>query len=205
VLGRWDESTPPDRSAIDRVADTVTVTEGRVEDAVKLVLGVARLGEVDLAGWWNTHGLDRTGQYVLTRAFRRTWRSAALELDIASAARRHADATAGRRTALHLFSDELPLRRWATSWLAEQKTAEVISPLFDELASWDTDSARAAIRDWTGSSPRGEAVGEGLRLGALTKSETEDVDGLLGAARMLAGAYAHLDDSFRAPYFDLQG
>jgi hypothetical protein len=93
------------------------------EETTRLVLGVARLGEQDLTGWWGSHGLDRAGSYVLARSFRRTWRSAALELDIEAAARRHDDATAGRTTALHLFSDELPFRRWATAWLAEQKTA----------------------------------------------------------------------------------
>ncbi len=85
------------------------------EEASRLVLGVARLGEMDLAGWWSTHGLDHTGRYVLAKAFKRTWRSAALELDLVSAARRHDDALTGRRTALHLFSDELPFRRWAAS------------------------------------------------------------------------------------------
>jgi hypothetical protein len=29
-----------------------------------------------------------------------------------------------RPTALHLFSGLLPFRRWAASWLAEQKTSE---------------------------------------------------------------------------------
>jgi hypothetical protein len=28
-------------------------------EAVELVLGVARLGEADLAGWWGSHGMDR--------------------------------------------------------------------------------------------------------------------------------------------------
>ncbi len=107
------------------------------EHTVKLVLGIARLGEADLTGWWSTHGLDRVGRYVLERSFRRTWRPAALELDVESAKRRHDDATAGRRTMFHLFSDELPFRRWTTSWLAEQKTAAEQSVLFDDLEAWD--------------------------------------------------------------------
>src|SRR5680860_350034 len=90
-------------------------------DIVRLVLGVARLGENDLRGWWRGHALDDTGQYVLSSMFRRTWRPAALQLDISVAARMH-DELLGRSTALHLFSDLLPCRRWATGWLAEQKT-----------------------------------------------------------------------------------
>ena len=60
--------------------------EGTVEEAVRLVLGVARLGEADLRGWWNCHGLDKEGSFVLKRAFPRTWQPAALELDVLSAA-----------------------------------------------------------------------------------------------------------------------
>jgi hypothetical protein len=175
------------------------------DTSVRLVIGVARLGEADLAGWWSTHGLDRAGRYVLARSFRRTWRSAALELDIESAARRHHDATAARRTALHIFSDELPFRRWATSWLAEQKSVTDTDPLFDELAEWDLSTARAAIIQWAGIPPRAEAVGEGLRVGALTRAETDDADALMLVARSLASTYARIDGSFRVPYFDLQG
>src|SRR3954462_663603 len=92
-------------------------------DIVPIVLGVARLGENDLRGWWQGHALDRTGQYVLSNMFRRTWRPVALELDISAATRMH-DELLGRASALHLFSDLLPFRRWATGWLAEQKTTE---------------------------------------------------------------------------------
>ena len=47
-------------------------------ETVRLVLGIARFGENDLRGWWQGHALDRTGQYVLSSMFRRTWRPAAL-------------------------------------------------------------------------------------------------------------------------------
>ncbi len=181
------------------------MTTATAEETVTLVLGVARLGEVDLAGWWSTHGLDRAGQYVLTRSFRRTWRSVALELDIESASRRHNDATAGRRTALHLFSDEFPFRRWATSWLAEQKTASRVSALFDELMSWDLAAGRAAIVAWAGSPPPVEIVGEGLLLGTLTRAEVDDDNALAPVARALVATYVGIDNRFRVPYFDLQG
>lgn len=174
------------------------------EEVIRLVLGVARLGELDLAGWWGAHGLDRAGSYVLARAFKRTWRSAALELDVLSAARRHDDALAGRRTALHLFADELPFRRWSASWLAEQKTAAEPSSLFDELAGWDLEQAYSAIRDWAGAVPTVEVIGDGLRLGALSAVELADPDALISTARLLAATYAGIDASgFRAPYFDL--
>lgn len=175
------------------------------EGAVKLVLGIARLGEADLAGWWGSHGLDRAGRYVLARSFRRTWRPAALELDVEGAARRHDDATAGRRTALHLFSDEFPFRRWATAWLAEQKTATEPSGLFDELAAWDLVVGRAAIESWSGPPPKAELVGDGLRLGGLTRAEADEPDSLGPVARLLAASYLSIEGPFRVPYFDLAG
>jgi hypothetical protein len=171
---------------------------------VRLVLGIARLGEADLAGWWSTHGLDRAGRYVLSRSFRRTWRSAALELDVLSATRRHDDALRGRRTALHLFSDELPFRRWALAWLAEQKTATEPSVLFDDLASWTLDESRRILADWAGPITSGEAIADGLRLGELSADELNQPNVLLSTARILTAAYAGLREQFLAPYFDLR-
>jgi hypothetical protein len=184
-----------------RTGDVTTTTTA--ETAVRLLLGVARLGEADLAGWWNSHGLDRAGRFVLARSFRRTWRSAALELDVRSAARRHDDALDSRRTALHLFSDELPFRRWAMSWLAEEKTADESSEFFDELAGWTFDDARRSLTAWAGQPPRGEAIGRGYRLGELSSPELDDSDLLLSTARLLTASYVALD-GFRAPYFDLR-
>lgn len=181
------------------------MTATAVEDTIRLVLGVARLGEIDLTGWWGCHGLDRAGTYVLSRAFPRTSRSAGLELDIEAAARRHHDATAGRRTALHLFSDELPFRRWATAWLAEQKTAREPNSLLDELAGWDLAKGRAIIEQWAGEAPKAEVVGESLRVGVLAQAELDDPSGLAPAARLLAGTYLAIDGPFRVPYFDLVG
>src|SRR5690348_10006804 len=111
------------------------VDASEIVPVIRLVLGVARLGEKDLRGWWQGHALDRTGQYVLSSMFRRTWRPAALELDVAAATRLHNELL-GRSTALHLFSDGLPFRRWTTAWLAEQKTAAESDALLVELESW---------------------------------------------------------------------
>ncbi len=37
-------------------------------DAIRLVLGVARLEENDLQGWWQGHAMNRTGRYVSATA-----------------------------------------------------------------------------------------------------------------------------------------
>ena len=172
-------------------------------DVVRLVLGVARLGEKDLRGWWKGHAIDRTGQYVLSSMFRRTWKPAALELDVAAASQMHRELL-GRSTALHLFSDLLPFRRWANGWLAEQKTAPEPDPVLDTLRSWTHNDCTAALRSWCGAAepPPAEPLGNGLLLGRLTTAEVEDPATLLQTACLLTVAYLDQDDPLRPPYFD---
>ena len=171
---------------------------------VRLVLGIARLGEVDLRGWWLSHGLADAGEYVLSSILPRTWRMAALELDVLSASRRQ-DEMLGRPTALHLFSDYLPYRRWASAWLSEEKTREP-SPLFDVLDDWTVENASTTLGEWCGpASSSGEHVGDGLCLGQLTAAELDDGAVLDAVVRALASAYLDQGDSLVAPYFDLVG
>jgi hypothetical protein len=171
--------------------------------AVRLVLGVARLGENDLRGWWQGHALDRTGQYVLSGMFRRTW-PAALELDLAAAARMHNDLL-GRPTALHLFSDQLPFRRWAAGWLAEQKTSETTDPLLSVLEGWTAETAAETLRSWAGQGKArgGEPLGEGLLVGRMTAIELADPLALQRTAQILAAAYLDRTGPLQPPYFDL--
>lgn len=171
--------------------------------AVWLCLGVARLGENDLRGWWQGHALDRTGRYVLSGMFRRTWRSAALEVDLAAACRVH-DELLDRPTALHLFSARLPFRRWTSSWLAEQKTATDLDPLLRTLEGWTAETAVDCLRAWSGSEvPQGEPLGEGLLLGRMSAVELANPATVLGAGRVLAAAYIDQTGPLRPPYFDL--
>lgn len=186
---------------VEHRADKHDNGEVDVQKTVRLVLGVARLGEADLAGWWNSHGLDRPGSYVLSRSFRRTWRPAALQIDLISAGKRHEDALGGRATALHLFSHDLQCRRWANAWLAEQKTASKPDPLFDELARWRPDSARQALAEWTEGTQDGEIRGEGLFLGTVTRDALQAHS--FQIVRSLASAYLSIQGPFRAPYLDL--
>lgn len=172
---------------------------------VKTVLGVARLGEADLRGWWSSHGLDRAGAFVLGRAFPRTAGPAGLELDMLSARRRHDDALARRSNALHLFSDGLPFRRQASAWLSEQKTAPVPDPLFDELAGWDISSAEASLCPVGVDIGSTQALADGLRLGHLDRSDLDDDAEMASVARRLSAAYTELGATFKAPYFDLAG
>lgn len=181
--------------------ETRVIAPADHERVIDLVLGVARLGEAGLRGWWQSHGLDQAGQYVLGGSFPRTWRCAAVELAITSAKRRQEEML-GRPTALHLFSDELPFRRLASAWLAEQKTSGDISRI-DGFAIWTTETAVEALRAWTGKSAVGEVVGSGLLLGRFTGAELGDPATLASIAKQLAAAYLDQSGDLRAPYFDL--
>ena len=181
--------------------ETRLVAPADHERVIDLVLGVARLGEAGLRGWWQSHGLDQAGQYVLGGSFPRTWRCAALELAVTSAKRRQEEML-GRPTALHLFSDELPFRRLATAWLAEQKTGGDTSRI-ERFAGWTTETAVDSLRSWTGTSTAGEVVGSGLLLGRLTDVELGDPATLAAIAKQLTAAYLDQSGDFRAPYFDL--
>ncbi len=181
------------------------------ESVVRLVLGVARLGEADLRGWWRSHGLDPSGRYVLSGLFPRTWRSAALQLDIVSAKRLH-DELLGRPTAVHLFSDQLPCRRWAQAWLDEQKTLDP-DPLFAQLQLWDEPAALGTLQGWVAGADAlahrevvtAEELGRGLRLGTIERAVLDDVRQVEGAAAQLAAAYLEQGGDLRPPYLDLVG
>jgi len=95
---------------------------GEVDKIVGATIRVARLGEADMRNWWGSRGFGAAGRVVLKQRLPRTWRMAAVELDLASATNRHNEAIS-RPTAVHLFSDHWPVRRWAAAWVAEQKTA----------------------------------------------------------------------------------
>ncbi len=173
-------------------------------EIVRLVLGVARLGENDLRGWWQGHALDRTGQYVLSSMLRRTWRPAALQLDVSAAARIH-DELLGRSSALHLFSDLLPFRLWAAGWLAEQKTSDAGHDLLATFEAWTLDEAVSVLRDWCDpvDTAPGESLGNGLLLGRLAGNELEDPALLMQTARRLSVSYLDQTGAIRPPYFDL--
>ncbi len=170
---------------------------------IRLVLGVSRLGDADLSGWWYSHGLDEVGEYVLTELFPRTWRAAAVELSMKSAAKRHADFLPARSNILHLFSDRLPFARQARELVAEFKTGEDAA-LLGELQSWRSrDIAKGRLREWAGDPPAGERIGKTLVLGALSREAVNDHEQLLSATRLLAASYLAQEDDLAIPYFNI--
>ncbi|MER3409676.1 MAG: BrxE family protein [Thermoleophilia bacterium] len=163
---------------------------GETEAVVRLVLGVARLGESDLFGWWRSRGLGEAGRYVLGGWLPRTWQRAALEGDVLSAAAGHEEVFA-RRDALHLFSDELAAKTLALAWLRERKGEGDADGLLAELRSWARDTAAPSLLAWAGvEAPRGEVLGEGRCLGALAATDLDGREGVLYATSRLAAAWS---------------
>lgn len=116
--------------------------------AIRLVLGVARLGEGDLARWWSSQGLNPAVRFALA-GFHRTGIVVGAELALLSAARRHHQILP-RTTAVHMFSPHLPFIGWSRAYLAELKSVGT-SELLEELRTWTSiELATDALRAWRG-------------------------------------------------------
>jgi hypothetical protein len=169
-------------------------------EVVRAVLLVARLGEADRRSWWGTQSFGAAGRVVLKPRLPRTWRMAAAELDVAAARNRH-DEIIERINAVHLFSDNWPVRRWTSAWLAEQKTAD---PPDDFLAELEVmaDGEIANLLRVSGAQPA--ISSNALRVGTVHKDAIGSVEELAGSVRTLASVYADMD-AFAVPYLELAG
>lgn len=107
-----------------------------LERLLRLRLVVARVGEMDLAGWWNTKGqLGSLGTSVLQRGFRRTHHFAQARSVFAVAAHRVAEVYE-RKDAVTLWGlpadvEDFFATQWA-QWIEEaQKWSEFFEALHD--------------------------------------------------------------------------
>lgn len=165
---------------------------------VRAVLLVARLGEADRRGWWGTRSFGAAGRVVLGQRVPRTWRMAAAELDIMSAQNRHNEAI-DRRNAVHLFSDNWPIRRWTSAWVAEQKTEDLPDPLFELLETISTDEIVDCLR---GPNLSTTVTGTAVRIGDVKRAAFESPGELVTSSLLLAAAYAEMGD-FTVPYLEV--
>lgn len=175
----------------------------RPNDIVRIVLGVTRLGDMDLFGWWRSRSYTPAGQYVLGGALPRTWLVSALEGSLLSAAARHAEVLT-RPTAVHLFSSHLPALRWALGWLREQKVEGERDGLLAELRSWDRSSAPRVLTGWIGTlPPAGETLAQERRVGTLRSDDLLRPERVVRAIRVLAACYTDQDENLRFPCLEL--
>ena len=166
---------------------------------VEDVVNVARLGEANARGWWGTQSFGAAGRVILQQRLPHTWRMAAVELDIAAAANRHNDVI-DRPNAVHLFSDNWPVRRWASAWVAEQKTAEPADPYFEWLES-------VAVDDLLAELPAASSItvdGRATSVGSVARADFDSPEGLRAAVSSLAAVYAGLEGSFTVPYLEVE-
>lgn len=124
---------------------------------------------------------------------------AAAELDLTAAANRH-DEIIERRNAVHLFSDNWPVRRWTTAWVAEQKTATPPDAFFEELEESTPDTIATALRNGTVAGLKGQAV----RLGSIDQATFASPADVRKSVELLAAAYADMD-GFTVPYLEVSG
>lgn len=169
-------------------------------EVVRAVLLVARLGEADRRSWWGTQSFGAAGRVVLKRRLPRTWRMAAVELDVAAARNRH-DEIIERTNAVHLFSDNWPVRRWASAWLAEQKTA---NPPDEFLAKIEviTDEEIADLLRVPGA--KTAISSKAVRVGSVQRDAIGSLEELAASVRTLAAIYADME-AFAVPYLELAG
>lgn len=178
--------------------ETPTLTE-----IVRIVLGVVRLGDADLFGWWRSRSYTAAAQYVLGSAAPRTWLVSALEASLLSAAIRHAEVLT-RPTAVHLFSSHLPALRWALGWLREQKAGGAHNGLVAELRGWERMWAAQRLAEWVAASPpTGEILGQERRVGTLRSRDLANLGGTARVIRTLAACYTDQDEDLRIPCFEM--
>lgn len=172
-------------------------------EIIRLVLGVARLGDAGLFGWWRSRSYTSAGQYVLGSAFPRTWLLSALEGSVLSAAARHRE-TFTRPTAVHLFSSHLPALTWALGWLQAQKVHGEVDGLIAELRGWDRISGPRALAEWAGvTPPEGEILVQERRLGTLRPSDLARPEQQKRLIRILTACYTDQGEDVRFPCFEL--
>ena len=167
-----------------------------------LPVAVARLGDADVHAWWRSHGMDGTGEYVLSDLFPRTWLVAGAELTVLSAAKRHLDALPPRADVVHLFGEPFPAFRLCMAWLAELKTGGTRSEL-EELRTWTKSTAAHELRTRVGQSTSGERIAGTMRLGTVSRDVLTDREAMFRTAMSLAAAYADQTDDLHVPYVDL--
>jgi len=119
-----------------------------LERLFRLRLAIARLGEMDNAGWWNTKGLlGANGAFVYRRGFPRTHAFAQARVVFAVAANRCAETFLPPNgvTLWHLpvsIEDQFE-DRWQ-SWLDE---SERWQPFFAQIAALRSNDVLEALRD----------------------------------------------------------
>lgn len=192
-LVRLQDCSDPRRSPTAYTSPMMSDSE------LKKLLAVVRLGDADRLGWWRSHSLDETAEYVLGESLPTTWMATGIELAMESARLRHESALE-RPTALHLFSDYLPFHHLLKSWLIDRKLGRDLAPL-----EWLRNASTPELVSILAGDVRGELRASGLHLGEITRADLETAAAPTRLLALLTPAYTMQSKEFAAPYLDLVG
>lgn len=162
-----------------------TATSARFHELFSLRVAIARLGESDAFGWWNSYALTDVGEFALPRIFRRTPELTAAHLSLMAARLRH-DQGVPKEPLIHLFNFGEAFEGSFERWLIEQK-AEGQKP---ELPSKPAvDSVASALKASGIDLVEAEGGPDHLVLGTLREADLANPVARKKAATRLAGAY----------------
>lgn len=164
---------------------------------------IARVGESDAMGWWQSYALGPTGAYVVPRIFPRTTTLSAAHLSIL-AARRRQDGSVPSQPHVHLFNlgelMEGRFERWLIErkqqrWLPEGDGIELLTSLEEALRRLGIRSPKAL--------PSNSAAA--VEIGTIESDALAEDAGIHDVAQTLAGAYVGSDrGKLRVPYLRLK-
>lgn len=177
---------------------------------IRLRLIVARAGEKDGLGWWESEALSDAGRFVLKRLFPRSRDWAAVELALEAAQVRHRRLVGERPGAVTLFALGDATERVIGAELRRLRGAGAgpeASPVMSSI-----EDLRSALRergglgqdDFDGAELQRMLVLQGIELAQLGRRQLADRGAILGIARTLAAAYTLSEPgSLTVPYFQM--
>lgn len=180
-----------------------------LEELFDLRYRIARVGESDWLGWWESEALSGPGLYAMERLFRRTPRLTAAHVSILAARARH-DQVVPKEDLVHLFNFGETFEGEFERWLIDRKADGWDPPELPEAppdgASSSTESAFVAL-ELPEEQGHGDAEDmNGLRvLGTIESQEMEEPVRRREIAGRLASAYrVGGPGELVVPYFRIQ-
>jgi len=181
---------------------TINQLDDELSVLVVPTLAVARLGEADHHGWWQSNGASSTGAFVLEDRFPRTRRVLGLEIALVAAERRHVEEFGERGDFVHLFLASLGAARLARAWLAERKTESAEVELVGALHAQSTSELEALIPPLDQRTDQ-VVFGGRARIGEITAEELRDPRRRGEIVQLLARAL--IDAPQALPYLEAVG
>lgn len=176
-------------------------------DLFRLRWCIARLGEKDAMGWWDSYALSEQGRFALGRIFKRTTELSAADLAFRAARDRH-DEQVPEEDLIHLFrlgeQVEGEFERWLMDRKAEGWQADNPETGEHDLGSLSVTEA-LEVMDVPVHSDFQERTKQAVALGTADEATPETPSQLIELSTRLAGAYGlSSPGELAAPYIRVQ-